>query len=345
MQTSFNRRRFLRTATAAAGGALLLPATGWSAPAIIRNFRKPDSRINGVQIGTITYSFRSMPDQSAEATLGYVTDAGISAIELMGDPAESFAGAPPSKLDRGRLWGLMRKERQGELTTAETEEMKAMRAEAEAYGRELAAWRSNADMNKFRQLRRMYDDAGVRIYAFKPSAFGTENTEAEMDYGMRAAKTLGANHVTLEHPADDAHTARLGAMAKKHGLRVAYHGHTQQTPTFWDTALAQSPGNALNFDAGHYVAAGYDPLELMRGKHASIASMHTKDRTSPANGAQNLPWGEGDTPIGEMLRLMQRGKMRFPATVELEYEVPEGSDAVAEVARCLEYCRRVLSAK
>src|SRR5947208_16564237 len=55
---------------------------------------KPNSLINGVQIGTITYSYRSMPDQSAEATLKYILDSGISGIELMGGPVESFAGAP-----------------------------------------------------------------------------------------------------------------------------------------------------------------------------------------------------------------------------------------------------------
>ena len=53
---------------------------------------KPNSLIDGVQIGTITYSYRSMPDQSAEATLEYIVDSGISAIELMGGPVESFAG-------------------------------------------------------------------------------------------------------------------------------------------------------------------------------------------------------------------------------------------------------------
>ena len=55
---------------------------------------KPNSLIDGVQIGTITYSYRSMPDQSAEATLKYIVDSGISAVELMGGPIESFAGAP-----------------------------------------------------------------------------------------------------------------------------------------------------------------------------------------------------------------------------------------------------------
>ena len=55
---------------------------------------KPNSLIDGVQIGTITYSYRSMPDQSAEATLKYILDSGISAVELMGGPIESFGGAP-----------------------------------------------------------------------------------------------------------------------------------------------------------------------------------------------------------------------------------------------------------
>jgi hypothetical protein len=41
---------------------------------------KPNSLFNGVQIGTITYSYRSMPDQSAEATLQYIVDSGISAV-------------------------------------------------------------------------------------------------------------------------------------------------------------------------------------------------------------------------------------------------------------------------
>src|SRR5215467_1095453 len=52
---------------------------------------KPNSKINGVQIGTITYSYRSMPDQSAEANLKYVVDSGINAIELMGGPVNDWA--------------------------------------------------------------------------------------------------------------------------------------------------------------------------------------------------------------------------------------------------------------
>src|SRR4030095_10225073 len=55
---------------------------------------RPNSKIEGVQIGTITYSYRSMPDQSAEATLKYIVESGINAVELRGGPIESYAGAP-----------------------------------------------------------------------------------------------------------------------------------------------------------------------------------------------------------------------------------------------------------
>ncbi len=70
--------------------------------------------------------------------------------------------------------------------------------------------------------------------------------------------------------------------------------------------------------------------------------MHTKDRKTPANGKGNVAWGTGDTPIGEMLQLMKKKKYAFPATIELEYQIPSGSNAVTEVQRCLEFCREAL---
>jgi len=99
----------------------------------------------------------------------------------------------------------------------------------------------------------------------------------------------------------------------------------------------------LNLDLGHYVAAGNaDPLAIVKSKHARISSMHLKDRQNPEHGKANLPWGEGDTPIIEVLQLMRDQKYTFPATAEFEYDIPEGSDAVKELAKCLDYCRKAL---
>jgi len=92
------------------------------------------------------------------------------------------------------------------------------------------------------------------------------------------------------------------------------------------------------------VAAGNEnPMDILKSKHDRIMSMHIKDRQTPANGKGNLPWGEGDTPIAEVLQLMRDQKYKFPATIELEYQIPDGSDAVKEVKKCLEYCSKALS--
>src|SRR6478735_7481199 len=90
----FSRREFGRLTLAGVPGVALATRSGGLLDALAQS--KPNSLIDGVQIGTITYSYRNMPDQSAEATLKYIVDSGISAIELMGGPVETFAGAPAS---------------------------------------------------------------------------------------------------------------------------------------------------------------------------------------------------------------------------------------------------------
>jgi len=342
-ERGISRRQFIGTsASIAAGIAISSPILG--SPSIIRNFNKPFSEIKGVRIGVITYSFRGKPDQSAEATLKYITDCGISQIELMGGPAESFAGMPEAPFDRRAMWMAMRPPREGEeLTEEQKKERAEIRTQVEAYNKEVAEWRGSVSMDSFEKMRKMYKDAGVSVYAFKPSTFGKNNTDVEIDYGLRAAKALGATHVTLELPGDDIHTAKLAQMAAKHKIYVAYHGHEQQTPTIWDTALGQSEWNAMNLDFGHYVAAGNaKPLEVVKMKHDRIKSMHVKDRTTPENQKKNLPFGEGDTPIVEVLQLMRDQKYKFPATIELEYRIPEGSDEIAEIHKCFEYCKKAL---
>jgi sugar phosphate isomerase/epimerase len=342
-KSTVSRRHFLGTSATLIAGTAFGGNSRW-VPSIIKNFNKPNSLINGVQIGVITYSFRDKPDQSAEATLRYIVDCGINAVELMGDPAESFAGKPKNPVDMRVFFPLMRAKREGKiLTEAEAGKLADLEAQMASFRKEVAKWRTGASLDKFVQLRKMFLDAGVQIYGYKPDAFGSNNTDAEIDFGLRAAKTLGAGHVTLEHPGDDAHTLKLATMAKKYKIKVAYHGHEQQTPTFWDAALAQSKYNALNLDLGHYIAAGNtDALDLIGKHHKRLASMHTKDRQTPAHGKGNLPWGAGDTPIVPVLQLMRDRRYKFPATVELEYKVPEGSDAVKEVAKCVEFCRKAL---
>jgi hypothetical protein len=40
---------------------------------------------------------------------------------------------------------------------------------------------------------------------------------------------------------------------------------------------------------------------------------------------------------------MKRERYTFPASIELEYDIPAGSNAVTEVARCLAFCTQALA--
>jgi sugar phosphate isomerase/epimerase len=344
-----SRRGFIASmASAAAAGITLRSPASVATAAAAGSAKKPNSMIAGVQIGVITYSFRSMPDQSIEALLHYCLACGINAIELMGDPAEAFAGIPvnPNAARWFRINGRNFMANPPPMTADELRERDEVLAAQSVYQQQAAGWRAQASMAKFAQLRKMYNDAGVHIYAFKPATFEPHSTDAEVDYGFRAAKSLGASHVTVELPAEAAQTQRLGDAAVKHGMLIAYHQHLQATPTLWDQALAQSKGNGINLDLGHYVAADdLDALAFIKSHHARILNMHLKDRKNKANGQANLPWGSGDTPLSAALQLLRDRQYRFPAAIELEYDIPAGSDAVNEVSRCLEYCHRALTTR
>lgn len=194
---------------------------------------------------------------------------------------------------------------------------------------------------KLADLRRMYNEAGVTIYALKN--VGGNQADATLDYRLQMAKTLGATHDTLELPTDSAVLERLGAFGVKHGIRIGYHTHTQARIDSFDAALKLSPANALNVDTGHYWAGnGSSAIPLLKRFPDRVASIHMKDRTGPDKGEQNLMWGTGDTDIIAILRTMRDEKWNFPASAELEYQVPQGSNAVVEVGRCRAYAAMAL---
>lgn len=293
---------------------------------------KPDSKFEGIQIGVITYSYRSMP-HDIDKLIEFCLASGISAIELMGDAVEEYAGKPKADFS----WRSGPRQPMTDL----------QKAQVATYNKQVADWRATVSMDKFTEVRKKFDAAGIKIYAFKPNAFGPNNTDEEVSYGMRVAKVLGAKSVTLELPNDPMQSKRLGALGEKHKMLVGYHNHTQATDVLWDVALSQSPNNSINFDAGHYLAAGGKNtipalLAFIEKNHKRISSMHLKDRTTPEHGAGNLPWGTGDTPMKEIFKLMKDKKMKFPVSVELEYAIPEGSDAIKEVVKCVSHAKKMI---
>jgi len=326
-----SRRAFLFQSSLASLG--LFVASKSAIAENIFGLSNTNSLINGVQVGAITYSFRSLPG-SATQLLQYCVEANITAIELMGDAIEQYAGAPTSPVQ----W----------VPGIKIEWTDELKAKMKTYQADLVKWRETVNMDKFKEIKKMYNKAGVSIYAFKPNALNPTNTDGEIEYALKAAKALGAKSVTVEIPNDPKHSKRLGDLGEKHGIYIGYHAHLQATDTAWDLALSQSPFNSMNLDCGHYIAAGgantkESLLALINAKHDRITSMHIKDRQNKVNGGKNMPWGEGDTPLKEILTLLKENKYKIPATIEFEYDIPQGSDAIKETRKCLEYAKKILA--
>ncbi len=295
------------------------------------NAGKPDSNFKGVQIGVITYSWRSMPS-TPQDIINYCIQTGISSIELMGSVAEEYAGIPK---------GIPRPKNFKELSQ---EEKETYRKAGEETNLKISQWRkSDEPAEKYKVLRKMFDDAGVKIHIVKFSPAGW--SDEEIDYAFESAKILGAKGVSNEIGHDAC--KRLGPFAEKHGMYAVFHNHGQPgDPAFdFEEFLAYSPANMLNLDVGHYFgASGKHPNDLIEKLHDRIYSIHLKDKTAkdadPSD--TNAPWGEGDTPLEDILKLIQKNKWDIYCDIELEYQIPEDSDAVKETGKCVEYCKNIL---
>ena len=315
---------------------------------------KPNSKFGGVQIGVIApYSFRGLPN-GADDLLKYLVQLGINVVELQAEPAEAYAGAPsqgrgpggpPPGGGQGRspgAGGPPPGAQGGGRPQMTPEQQAAMRARAE----ELRKWRLSVSMDKYKELRKKYNDAGVSIPIVKFN-LNTGMSPEEMEYCFNVAKALGCKAITCEPPLSQ--TKQLGEFAAKHKIMIGYHGHSNMTseeafakPSSWETAMANSQWNGCNIDIGHFTAGnGYTPLEFIKKHHARITNLHLKDRK--INQGPNMAWGQGDTKIKEVLQLMKKEKYSFPACIELEYPVPEGSTVMAELAKCVQYCKDALA--
>ena len=316
MRSPTSRRSFLTHATSLTALAIVGPRL-WSAENAGASARagKPNSIINDVRIGCITYSYRGGNINTAEETLNALLQNGISEVELMDGPIRAYAGIRGG--GRGRRPGGGASEAPGKPGDGERE----------------------AQLAKCRDLRKMYNDAGVNLHLHK-LPFGP--SDEDIDFNFMVAKALGCKGITTER--SDSLAKKLAPFADKHKIWVGFHNHTNNYPSLDKGDPLPSYGQYIGFnlDIGHYVAGtrGLSPIPVLEKYHDRIVSLHLKDRT-PEGG--NEPWGQGKTPIKEVLQLMKKEKWTFPADIELEYQIPAGSNSIAEVAKCLQYCKEALA--
>ena len=265
---------------------------------------KIDSTFHGVTIGVQSYSFRDRPLDEAIAGMKEV---GIGLCEMS----------------------------QGHMEDREDAQKPG--------GRErLRQWRLSVPLAEFEAAGQKFRDAGIDLHAYNYS-FKDDFTDQEIERGFEMAKALGARVITAS--ANVATSKRIDPLAKRYKIRVGMHNHSRirpnefATPADWDAARkGMSEYIAINLDIGHFTAAGLDPLDYLAKHHGDIVTLHIKDRKKDQG--DNVPFGEGDTPIKEVLTLLRDKQYPIPANIEYEYK---GEDTIAEMKRCFAYCKAALT--
>ncbi len=275
---------------------------------------KPNSKVAGVQLGlNVPYSFAN-PIMSGDDILKNCVQLGLSAVELRTQPVEAFLGLP----------------------MLETGKKPAQNAQ------EVRDWRTSVSLDRVKDFRAKYETTGVLIEIVKVDGI-FKMSDAEIDYAFALAKALGARAISTEISHEEPELKRLGSFADKHQFMVGYHGHATTKPEHWEQAFALAKFNGANVDLGHFVAGNNtSPVPFLQKYHDRVTHVHLKDRKF--NNGPNTPFGEGDTPIAEVLRLIRDNKWNIQGTIEFEYKVPEGSDRMTEIARALKFCRDALLA-
>ena len=299
-------------------------------PAAALRAAKPNSVFGGVQVGiNAPYSFHNIPG-GADDILNYMTRLNLSAAELRLQPVEAYLKAPVvPPAPRGNAAPLSPE----------------MEAERKSAADALTKWRLSRSMDEFKAFRKKYEDAGVLIQIVKFDGINLMPDDV-VDYCFELSRNLGAYALSCEIPVSQ--TKRLGQFATKHKMKVAYHGHGNLTNpeafgrlAAWEECFEFSPYNCANVDIGHFFAAtGTSPAEWIKAHHDRVTHVHLKDRK--ANNGPNMPFGQGDTPIKEILLMLKKEKYKIQATIEMEYPVPPDSTLLDEIAKCVSYCRNVL---
>jgi sugar phosphate isomerase/epimerase len=319
------RREFSKFALA----ALPLASSKWPI-APVDTF---SSKFNGVQIGVITYSYRSLRDTSAPWS-----PTGVD--QLMDRVAKATA---EDRINICEFWIPLIEPPSGP-PRGPADAVDVQKREA------LRKWRASRPLDIFERARKKFNDAGVEIYSCMYN-FYDDNTDDEIECAFDMAKALGTNIISANCTV--ASIKKVAPFADKHKIIVA--AHSEDAPpdpnidgmVFADNlvdALKLSPYIRVTLDIGHFTAYGGDALKFIREHHSRIANLHLKDRLKNHpefhNDTNTPEWGKGNVPIKEVLQLMKREKYPFPACIEYEYKSDQS--AVVEVKRCLEYAKAAL---
>jgi sugar phosphate isomerase/epimerase len=207
---------------------------------------------------------------------------------------------------------------------------------------ELRKWRLTVPLDHFADAGKKFRQAGIEPDFLTYNLLTTPPLDAEIARGFEMAQAFGAKAISCSTKLSV--VPAIDAAARRYKMRVGLHNHSSvqpdqvTTPDDFAAALrGRSEYIAITLDIGHFTAAGFNAALWFSQHSSSVISLHIKDRKK--NQGPNVPFGQGDTPIAEVLRYARDKAPHIPALIEYEYD---SKDRVAEIRNCFDYCRNVL---
>jgi sugar phosphate isomerase/epimerase len=214
---------------------------------------------------------------------------------------------------------------------------------APAAREKLREWRLNPPAGYYRGIRKELDTAGVEVFTYYVN-FDDSFTDQEIDAVFDGCKILGARGCVGSM--GQAVAKRLVPFPGKHAMFVGLHNHDNlsdpdafSSEASMVTGLSMSPDFRMMLDVRHFTAADGDAVAFLEKHHDRIAGLHVGDRRK--HNGRSTPFGEGDAPIIELLRMIRDN--RWPIVALLEFEHGTLRPEVEEVDLMFDYCKRAVA--
>jgi sugar phosphate isomerase/epimerase len=197
-----------------------------------------------------------------------------------------------------------------------------------------------ATPDTYRAVRKKFDDAGIEIHGL--SGFHGTNEE-ELAQTFEIAGILGARLITLTVTLPQAR--RIVPMVEQSKFLVGIQGNPNMNPTNpdaiakpeqYEEAVALSKSYRMSFDIGDATGGGYETLKFVEAHLDRIALIYLKDRRKDRT---SVPWGQGDTPVAEILRLIRDRQPSIRCYIDCDYKT---TDRPADVKRSFEFAKKAL---
>lgn len=203
----------------------------------------------------------------------------------------------------------------------------------------LRTWRLQTPPASLEGVRARFAAAGMTVHACAVS-LNDSFTDEEIDAAFGLVKAIGVT--TISSALTMGTAKRLVPFVERHKVSVAIHNQVDGNPAGaidtprLDQALALSSRFMLKLDIGNLTASNCDAVATLREHQARVSQVLVKDRLRNGGGSQ--PFGEGDTPIKAVLKVLEGATPSIPALVEYDYvglrsPVNEVTAALAYVAR------------